>query len=308
MSRTYHVFINDAAGSVSEPDQQVRDITEAFGAVGVDATVDSVEPERLPEVMRAAWKQGVDAIVVAGGDGTISSAAEVAVAGEMVLGVLPMGTFNHFAKDLGMTADLAEAVRFLAEAEVVPVDVGEVNGKIFVNNASIGVYPTMVAERDDLSERRGWGKVRSAPVAIVRTLRRLPVHHLQLVIDGSPPATIDTPFLFVGNGLFDERGERVGQRTSLTDHRLGVYVISTTSRWRLITNAIKTRVGGIRAAAETERRAGEILVVTTEEPTLMIALDGEPTDLRPPLAFRSRAGVLRVLAAPGGDPHEEPDR
>ena len=122
MSRTYHVFINDAAGSVGEPDEQVRDITEAFREVGVDATVEIVEPERLPEVMRGAWKQGVDAIVVAGGDGTISCAAEVAVADEMVLGMLPMGTFNHFAKDLGMTADLVDAVRFLADAEVVAVD------------------------------------------------------------------------------------------------------------------------------------------------------------------------------------------
>ncbi len=307
MSRTYHVFINDAAGSVGEPEQQVRDITEAFGAVGVDATVESIEPERLPEVMRAAWKRGVDAVVVVGGDGTISGAAEVAVADGMVLGVLPMGTFNHFAKDLGMTPDLAAAVRFLAEAEVVPVDVGEVNGKIFVNNASIGVYPAMVTERDDLRERRGWGKVRAAPVAIVRTLRRLPVHHLQLIVDGSPPVTIDTPFLFVGNGLFDERGERVGQRTSLTDHRLGVYVIATTSRWRLVANAITTRVGGIHAAAQTERRVGETLMLRTDEPTLAIALDGEPTDLRPPLTFRSLAGALRVLALPGRDLLDGPD-
>jgi diacylglycerol kinase family enzyme len=307
VSRTYHVFINDAAGSVGEPEQQVRDITDAFDAAGVVAMVEIVEPERLAEVMRAAWKQGVDAIVVAGGDGTISSAADAAVANEIVLGVLPMGTFNHFAKDLGMTADLAAAVRFLAEAEIVPVDVGEVNGTIFINNASIGVYPTMVAERDNLSRRRGWGKVRSAPVAIVRTLRRLPVHHLELVIDGSSPEAIDTPFLFVGNGLFDERGERVGQRTTLTDHRLGVYVIATTSRWRLVANAIESRVGGIRAAAQTRRRAGETLVVTTNEPTLAIALDGEPTDLRPPLTFRSKSGALRVLAQPGRDrdlPHE----
>jgi diacylglycerol kinase family enzyme len=307
VSRIYHVFINDAAGSVGEPEQQVRDITDAFDAAGVVAMVEIVEPERLAEVMRAAWKQGVDAIVVAGGDGTISSAAEVAVADEMVLGVLPLGTFNHFAKDLGMTADLAAAVRFLAEAEIVPVDVGEVNGTIFINNASIGVYPTMVAERDNLSRRRGWGKVRSAPLAIVRTLRRLPVHHLELVIDGSSPEAIDTPFLFVGNGLFDERGERVGQRTTLTDHRLGVYVIATTSRWRLVANAIESRVGGIRAAAQTRRRAGETLVVTTNEPTLAIALDGEPTDLRPPLTFRSKSGALRVLAQPARDrdlPHE----
>jgi diacylglycerol kinase family enzyme len=306
MTRTYHVFVNEAAGSVDDADRQVHEITAAFESVGVDATVEVVGPHELPNAIRAAWKRGVDAIVVGGGDGTISSAAEVAVTNEIVLGVLPMGTFNHFAKDLGMTADLDAAVRFLADAEVTSVDVGEVNGKIFVNNASIGVYPTMVSEREDLSDRRGWGKLRAAPVAIVRTLRRLPVLHLQLAVDGSAPVAIETPFLFVGNGLFDERGDRVGQRTSLTDHRLGVYVIATTSRWRLVTNAVKARFGGIRAAAQTERRVGETLTVNTDEPMLEIALDGEPTDLRVPLAFRSRAGALRVLALPDRGTHAEP--
>lgn len=143
------MFINNAAGSGGEPDQQVREITQAFRDVGVDAAVEAVDPQRLPEAMRAEWGRGVDAIVVAGGDGTISSAAGVAVDGDIVLGVLPMGTFNHFAKDLGMKPDLDAATRFLADAEITPVDVGEVNGVIFVNNASIGVYPRMVRERQD---------------------------------------------------------------------------------------------------------------------------------------------------------------
>src|SRR4030095_1182940 len=104
------------------------------------------------------------------GDGTTNSAAGVAVTDNMILGVLPMGTFNHFAKDVGMTDDVGEAVRFLASAEITAIDVGEVNGRVFVNNASIGVYPQMVANRDDIRRRRGWGKIRAAPLAVVRTL------------------------------------------------------------------------------------------------------------------------------------------
>jgi diacylglycerol kinase family enzyme len=209
-----------------------------------------------------------------------------------------MGTFNHFAKDLGMPDDLSGAVRFLAKADVTEVDVGEVNGRVFVNNASIGVYPKMVAEREDIRRRRGWGKVRAAAVAIVDTLRRLPVHRLRLTVDGSPAIDITTPLLFIGNGLFDELGERVGQRTSLSDHRLGAYAIATSSRWQLITNAVRARVGGIDAAAQMQRRSGETLVVDSDDPLLEIALDGEPTDLRAPLRFRSRPGALHVLAAP----------
>ncbi len=289
---------------MEETDLQRAEIKAAFGDVGIDADVVAVSPDHLPLAMRDSWQQGVDAIIIAGGDGTVNCAAQVAVQSNIVLGVLPMGTFNHFAKDLGMTADLAAAARFLSDAEVTPIDVGEVNGRVFVNNASIGVYPRMVGEREDIRARRGWGKIRAAPVAVARTLRRLPVNRLQLTVDDAAPTLIATPFLFVGNGLFDEHGERVGQRTSLTDHRLGVYVIATTSPWRLLTNAIRARLGGVDAAPRMDRRAGETLVVDADRSTLELALDGEPTELAVPLVFRSRAGALRVLAA--SEPQTQP--
>jgi diacylglycerol kinase family enzyme len=302
VTRRYHVFINNEAGSVGDIDQQARDLTDAFRREGVQVNVVGVEPQRLPDAMREAWKHGTDAIVIAGGDGTVNCAAAVAIESTLVLGVLPMGTFNHFAKDLGMPDDLSGAVRFLAEAEVTEVDVGEVNGRVFVNNASIGVYPKMVAAREDIRRRRGWGKVRAAAVAIVATMRRLPVHRLRLTVDDSPAIDIITPLLFIGNGLFDELGERVGQRTSLSDHRLGAYAIATSSRWQLITNAVRARVGGIDAASQMQRRVGETLIVDSDDLLLEIALDGEPTDLRAPLRFRSRRGALHVLAAPAQRP------
>jgi diacylglycerol kinase family enzyme len=127
---------------------------------------------------------------------------------------------------------------------------------------------------------------------------------VRLTVDDSPPVEITTPLLFIGNGLFDERGVRVGQRTSLSDHRLGAYAIATSSRWRLITNAFRARLGGIDAAAQMQRYAGEMLVVDSDETLLQIALDGEPTDLRVPLRFRSRAGAMHVLAAPDSPPSQ----
>ena len=296
MGRRYHVFINALAGTAREGDVRPKDLAAAFRNAGVHATVVAVDADLLPDSMRAAWRSGIDAIVVGGGDGTTNCAADVAVAENMVLGVLPMGTFNHFAKDLGIPADLDEAVTFLAEAEVTSIDVGDVNGRIFVNNASSGVYPEMVANRDEIRQRWGWGKIRAAPVAIARTLRRLPVHHLQLTVDESPPLTIDTPLLFVGNGSFDDHGIRVGRRTSLEDHRLCAYVIDTTSRWRLVINAIRARLGGVAAAPLMMRYSGEQMTVVSDEQSLAIALDGEPTDLRVPLRFRARPAALRMLA------------
>ena len=297
MSRRFEVFVNGAAGSVSESDDESAQIVTAFADHGVEATVNVIDPADLPGAMRAAWTTGVEAIIIAGGDGSVNCAAGAAAGTDMVIGVLPMGTFNHFAKDLGVpTGDIAAAVEWLARATVTTVDIGEVNGRAFVNNASIGVYPKMVADRDKIREQRGWGKIRAVPVAVVRTLQHLPVHRLRLTLDGAAPVTVSTAFLFVGNGLFDDHGERLATRTSLTDQRLGVYVITTTRRWRLVYNAIKSRVRGIASASQTERRVAEHFVIESDEALLTIALDGEPTEVKLPLTFLSRPAALRVLA------------
>ncbi|MCU1393346.1 MAG: sphingosine kinase [Ilumatobacteraceae bacterium] len=298
MSRRFAVLVNGAAGSVEETDDELAVITRAFADAGIDAAVSAIDPHQIPDSMRDAWDSGVEAIVIAGGDGSVNCAAGVAAGTDMVLGVLPMGTFNHFAKDLGVpTDDIATSVSWLAGAPVSCVDIGEVNGRAFVNNASIGVYPTMVADRDAIRDRHGWGKVRAVPIAVIRTLRHLPVHRLRLTLDEQSPVEVSTAFLFVGNGSFDDHGERLGRRTSLTDHRLGVYCIATTSRWRLIVNAIKSRVTGIASTDQTQRRLAQTFVVDSDDVSLAIALDGEPTELQLPLTFRSRPGALRVLVA-----------
>ncbi|MEO5722856.1 MAG: diacylglycerol kinase family protein, partial [Ilumatobacteraceae bacterium] len=164
MGRRFAVLVNSAAGSVDETSEELAEITRAFADQGIEATVSAVDPHKLPESMRDAWNSGVEAIIIAGGDGSVNCAAGVAAETGIVLGVLPMGTFNHFAKDLGVpTNDIAEAVAWLARATMRPVDIGEVNGRAFVNNASIGVYPKMVADREAIREHRGWGKIRAAP-------------------------------------------------------------------------------------------------------------------------------------------------
>src|SRR6185503_16647759 len=105
-----------------------------------------------------AFASDADAVVIGGGDGTVSAAADRAVRHGKPIGVLPLGTLNHFARDLGMPPDLRDAVRAIATGVVREVDVGEVNGRVFVNNSSIGVYPTVVRDRDEQRLRFGRGK------------------------------------------------------------------------------------------------------------------------------------------------------
>ncbi len=299
MRRRFVVFVNAAAGSVDEVDDDLRTIEQAFAAADVDAEVSGIDPKDLADAMRSAWNARPDAIVIAGGDGSVNAAAGVAVEHDMLLGVLPMGTFNHFAKDVGTpTDDVAAAAAWLAAGVETLVDVGDVNGRVFVNNASIGVYPHMVAGRDAIRAERGWGKVRAVPVAIVNTLRDLPVLHLRVTLDGGRPTPVVTPFIFIGNGLFDRGGGRLGTRISLDDHLLGAYAITTAGRWRLVANAITARLRGIDAAPDTQRQPAETIVIESATGTIDVAVDGEPAQMASPLRFRSRAGALRVLVGP----------
>src|SRR4029079_14151203 len=121
---------------------------------------------------RAIAERGDELLVVGGGDGTISAAASALVGTDTRLGILPLGTLNHFARDLGIPTDLDEAAQLIARGHVRRVDVGEMNGRIFINNSAIGLYPLMVVDRDLQRRRLGRSKRVAMLVASLRTLAR----------------------------------------------------------------------------------------------------------------------------------------
>ena len=302
------VLINRRAGSAVDADdaELVEQVTQAFTDAGASVEVTPTSGDELPGAMRAIWDgdQRPDAIVVAGGDGTVSSAAGVAAGTDLVVAVLPMGTFNHFAKDLGVPTDLGEAASSLVTGEVRHVDVGKVNDRVFVNNAALGVYPAMVAVRDDIRRRRGWGKIRAVPVAALRTLRAFPVHRFDLRgPDRFRRDRVRTPFVFVGNGAYDDEAGRVGDRTDLTNGQLGLYMAQVVSRWGLVRTVLRTIVSGAQAARNLERTQLSEVVITSRLHQVRMALDGEVTWMATPLRFRSMPGALRVLAPAPPPPH-----
>ncbi|CAN5788082.1 diacylglycerol kinase family protein [soil metagenome] len=298
----FHVLVNGGAGSVDDTDQtrQVADIEAAFVAVGAEAKVSVVPPANLPDEACRIWEsERPDAVVVAGGDGTVNCVAEAAVETEVVLGVLPLGTFNHFAKDLGLASDLAGAVAGLVSGEVRQVDVGELNGRLFVNNSALGAYPAMVDIRDRIRDERGWGKARAVPVAAYRVLRDLPTHRLDLSgPDGYQRLRVRTPLVFVGNGVYDNSGGGLAARDNLADGVLGVAVARVVSRWGLVGTVLRALVFGVDRARDLDREELTELTVTSRARHIQVARDGEVDWVDLPLRYRSRPGALHVLAPP----------
>ncbi len=175
----------------------------------------------LVPIARRYAESGCRTIVAAGGDGTVSSVASALVGTQAALGILPLGTLNHFAKDVGIPLDLDAAVETIINGRERLVDVGELNGRIFINNSSIGLYPAIVQERSE-HQRRGVSKWVAFARALYTVMRRVPHFHASMHADGKYDGTDRTPFIFVGNNPYETTGLDIGERRRLDTGKLWV--------------------------------------------------------------------------------------
>jgi len=242
----------------------------------------------------AAKASAAGAMVVGGGgDGTIAAVAAALVGTDTVLGVLPMGTLNHFAKDLGVPLDLEKAVNALFTGKIVPVDVGEVNGRIFLNNSSIGFYPRIVQERER-ERRQGQSKWIALVRASALVFQRSRTLHVDLAGDGGARQSYDTPFVFIGNNRYAAAGLEIGTRAALNGGKLWVCAAPYAGRLTLIALALKALLGFVRDAdlAAFESAQTEVRMRRRH---VRVATDGEVVVMRTPLRYRIRPGALRVV-------------
>jgi len=291
------VIVNCGAGSVDGDEDQRREILDAFAAAQADAEVTFAQGSDLADAISRAAGERPDVVVIAGGDGSIGTAAQVLSSTDIPLAVLPLGTFNHFAKDIGMPLDIAEAANSIVHGEVSRIDLAEVNGRCFVNNSSVGVYPVMISLRDQIREERGWGKVRSVPVAAWRVVRRFPVRRMTITATDYS-ARVRSPFVFVGNNRYEVGPRGVGERSRIDRGELCAYVARAESPWHLLWMAVKATVRGSSHVDGLHEVCGSELVLDVHGHRVMVSLDGESTTLRSPLRYRIRPAALAVLAKP----------
>jgi diacylglycerol kinase family enzyme len=232
-------------------------------------------------------------IVAGGGDGTISSVAGVVIDANKTLGVLPFGTLNHFAKDLRIPLELAGAVRTIVEGQEMTVDVGEVNGEIFINNSSLGLYPNIVREREK-QQQLGWGKWPAYLWAGLAVLRRYPFLNMRVGVDGTE-LTTRTPFVFVGNNEYEMERLNVGTRACLDKGQLSLYMANRTGRLGLLRLALRALVGRLRQEKDFVALCTKEIWIGSRHKRLRVARDGEVTTMKPPLHYRVLPAALRVL-------------
>lgn len=265
---------------------------------GHDVTVRLLEQAAdLQTAIESAIAGGVDVIVAGGGDGTVNGVANAIVGSDIALGVLPLGTLNHFAKDLGIPLALEEAAAVLVAGHTRQVDVGVVNDRVFLNNSSVGLYPRIVQLRERY-RARGVEKWVVAAWATLRVTGRQKPLRLHITVDGHDVVRA-TPLLFVGNNEYRMAGMDAGTRESLTGGRLALYRVKNEGRWNLVRLVWRILVGTATGSGELAltlaRDATIDLPFDAKSVSLPVAVDGEVTTMALPLQYVLRPAALRVI-------------
>lgn len=244
----------------------------------------------LAKVELRKYIQEKHTIAVTGGDGTISSVAGMMAGSEAVLLPLPGGTLNHFTKDLGIDPDLDTALAHATKSKVKQIDVARVNGVVFINNSSIGLYPFAVQVRSHFEDALGkW------PAAIIGSIRALLHYQLYEVTIGKE--TLKTPFIFIGNNDYHlEHLDSIGRR-SLTGATLSVSIIETHTVWQLTKTLVQFLLGGMRNAPKATLLKTDRITIRSKQKTLRVARDGELEKLSTPLEYIIEPATLKVIGS-----------
>ena len=294
MGPAIEVIVNSGSGSVLG-DETARTLRERFIAFGIRANVHlATSGEEIIKLAKQAAISVTEVVVAGGGDGTISAvAAEIAGAGK-TLGVLPLGTLNNFSKDLGIPQNLDSAVRTIAHGVPVEIDLAEVNGRVFINNSSIGIYPKMVLRRERQQQKLGRGKWTAAIWASLRMFRVSPFLRVEIELDGKVFER-RTPFVFVGNNEYEMDLYNIGRRPRLDGGKLSLYFLHRQERWGLVVLAWKTLTRQLRQWKDFEAVETEHVVVRKKRKRARVAIDGETMIMETPLDYRILPKALKVV-------------
>ena len=291
------VIINAKSGK-GHPADWSASLADSFAKAGIQADIRLLEDgDKIDALVRDALQSGIRLLVAGGGDGTVNQVASALADSDAELGVLPLGTLNHFAKDLGVPLEIDQAIALIGSGQSRLVDTAEVNGKLFLNNSSIGLYPDVVREREKQQQRLGRGKWLAFCWACMAALRRFPFLDVQLTVDGKLLSR-RTAFVFIGNNAYVMEGLDIGARERLDGGLLSMTTSRHTGRLGLLRIALSALFGRLRQASDLDMLSTTELAIETHHRQLQVSTDGEVSTLQMPLKYRIRPASLRVVAPP----------
>jgi YegS/Rv2252/BmrU family lipid kinase len=294
------IFVNASSGwDTKEEASQL--LEKLFKDAGLEAQIRYVEKGvNLAELSREAVVAGSTIVVAAGGDGTLSATASGLAGTEAAFGVLPVGTLNHFARDLKIPLDMEAAAKIVIAGHTAEVDVGEVNGKTFLNNSILGLYPIYRFLRS-AEEGRGWGRRMSFLIGVGKIFRRFPSLKVRMFVNGQEIER-RTPYILIANNEHAMEGYNLGARESICEGKLYIYVMKRSGRLGLAWLLVRLAAGQFHGRDAFDIFTTEEAWVETKGKRIGVALDGEVTVMESPLHYRVLPRSLNVLVPPPEEP------
>jgi diacylglycerol kinase family enzyme len=284
------MFLNPSSGAKLS-DEELRTLESAARSEGLEVVRVAAGVDIL-ETIRRRLSEGRRLFVAAGGDGTVNHVLQPLVQTEAHLGVIPVGTYNHFAKDVGIPLDWRAALDVALNGSSRQIDVARVNDRFFVNNVSIGLYPELVARREELG--RDYPRWKARLYAIYATLRKYP--HVTVAVETEHHReVIRSHVLLVSNNSYDL--SRMGietSRESLSSGRLAVYWAPHLPRLALLRYAARYLAGQMTAAAGFRSMQTTHLQLQSSRKRIRIGVDGELFTMTMPLTIATVPSSLLV--------------
>ncbi|MEP6945046.1 MAG: diacylglycerol kinase family protein [Acidobacteriota bacterium] len=249
--------------------------------------------DELVEFAKMAVASDAETIVAGGGDGTVSAVAGIMHGSGKTFGVLPLGTLNNFSKDLRIPQDITGAIRVIAAGNIAEIDLAEVNGRVFINNSSIGLYPSIVRKREE-QQRLGKGKWNAAFWSAIQMFRNGRFVQVRIETNGKTFVR-KTPFVFVGNNEYVMDLYNIGRRAAINEGKLSVYFLRHGGRMGVVKLILRTLTGTVKQWHEFEAIVTESLTIDTKRAVIPVAFDGEVGAIETPLHYRSLPRALKVI-------------
>ena len=283
-----HAILNRNAGAIigTGPEVFERRLVETFTNAGHEISIEAVEAKQIGARFREAADEGYDALIVGGGDGSVNAAAAALLGHRTALGILPLGTVNRLARDLDLTADVGVALQLLAEAEPRKIDVGEVNGRIFLCNSFIGLPPLVTERRRSFTAGHlpsGSEAMQPCPWKSRGCARRLAI-----VVDDEAMARAHRALtVVVSNNVYSEGPHLIPKRRALDEGRLGSMSPSTGPLWQTVWLLLRAALGLWKGDPDLDARELKRVTIRSNSKRLKVVNDGELMWLSTPLRYHS---------------------
>jgi diacylglycerol kinase family enzyme len=281
--RLISLIINTSSGSRLHESEPIDDVlVRYFTAHGCDVELYMTEqfyalPQLTLKIATRHQNNASGIIVVAGGDGTLNAVAQKLLHGKTPMGIIPLGTFNYFARALGIPLDPLEAANVVLNCDLHTIHVGRVNQSIYINNAAIGLYPRLIEQREHDHHRFGRFRFVAKISGLISLMREQQKLKLKLMIDGQIKP-IESPLVFFGNNQFQLQEYNLKLAECAAQGKLAVVAITEISK--LQTLKLVARLQRIESKARH----------------MKVAIDGEIIYMQTPLNFSVLQSALTVIA------------